>query len=311
MNKKSIFKDGANKNLTHPKNTKGITLIALVITIIVLLILAGVSIATLTGQNGILTKARTSKTDAQRANAIEQAKIDILAWQTEQMKNKQSTELTDSKVKEILTGKDYLNEGTLDEEGFKNKDGDIVFKYSDLYKQTQTTPTVAFNPETFELGTAINSDKYGWKVTGYTKTTPEFTTGVWRLFYQDNNYTYLITDEVTNVEYIPKNYYTTVKKENGELKYQTGADVSIVGQKLSKKLLDEGRFFVESLTTDNIRSTAWLTDVDVDMWTQYKNADAVFAIGSPTLELFEASFNATASANGKVEISASIYRMWI
>ena len=33
---------------------KGITLIALVITIIVLLILAGVSIATLTGENGIL-----------------------------------------------------------------------------------------------------------------------------------------------------------------------------------------------------------------------------------------------------------------
>ena len=40
----------------------GITLIALVITIIVLLILAGVSIATLTGQNGILTRAQDSKT---------------------------------------------------------------------------------------------------------------------------------------------------------------------------------------------------------------------------------------------------------
>ena len=39
------------------KNSKGITLIALVITIIVLLILAGVTIATLTGDNGILTQA--------------------------------------------------------------------------------------------------------------------------------------------------------------------------------------------------------------------------------------------------------------
>ena len=38
-------------------NNKGITLIALVITIIVLLILAGVSIAMLTGSNGILTQA--------------------------------------------------------------------------------------------------------------------------------------------------------------------------------------------------------------------------------------------------------------
>ncbi len=40
------------------KKERGITLIALVITIIVLLILAGVSIAMLTGQNGILTQAQ-------------------------------------------------------------------------------------------------------------------------------------------------------------------------------------------------------------------------------------------------------------
>ena len=43
------------------KNEIGITLIALVITIIVLLILAGVSIAMLTGENGVLTKATEAK----------------------------------------------------------------------------------------------------------------------------------------------------------------------------------------------------------------------------------------------------------
>ena len=41
--------------MNQKENTKGITLIALVITIIILLILAGVSIAMLTGNNGILT----------------------------------------------------------------------------------------------------------------------------------------------------------------------------------------------------------------------------------------------------------------
>ena len=47
------------RKLEKQKNKKnnGITLIALVITIIVLLILARVSIATLTGENGVLTKA--------------------------------------------------------------------------------------------------------------------------------------------------------------------------------------------------------------------------------------------------------------
>lgn len=43
------------------KNNKGITLIALVITIIVLLILAGVAIAMLSGDNGVLTRASDSK----------------------------------------------------------------------------------------------------------------------------------------------------------------------------------------------------------------------------------------------------------
>ena len=52
------------------KNQKGITLIALVITIIVLLILAGVSIAMLTGDNGLLGKAKTSGAE----NAIAEAK---------------------------------------------------------------------------------------------------------------------------------------------------------------------------------------------------------------------------------------------
>ena len=42
------------------KTNNGITLIALVITIIVLLILAGVTIATLTGDNGILTQANNA-----------------------------------------------------------------------------------------------------------------------------------------------------------------------------------------------------------------------------------------------------------
>ena len=57
------------------KANKGITLIALVITIIVLLILAGVSIATLTGDNGILTKAQTAKEKNDAAEKEETAKL--------------------------------------------------------------------------------------------------------------------------------------------------------------------------------------------------------------------------------------------
>ena len=51
----------ANEKIEIVKKQTGITLIALVITIIVLLILAGVSIAMLSGNNGILTQARLVK----------------------------------------------------------------------------------------------------------------------------------------------------------------------------------------------------------------------------------------------------------
>ena len=57
------------------KNKKGITLIALIITIIVLLILAAVSIATLTGQNGILTRANDTKTNTEIAEEKEKVEL--------------------------------------------------------------------------------------------------------------------------------------------------------------------------------------------------------------------------------------------
>ena len=64
-----------NKN----RQEKGITLIALVITIIVLLILAGVSIAMLTGQNGILTQANNAKTSTANKSAEEKVKLAVMA----------------------------------------------------------------------------------------------------------------------------------------------------------------------------------------------------------------------------------------
>ena len=50
---------------------KGITLIALVVTIVVLLILAGVSISMLTGENGIITQAQEAKDDTEQARVQE------------------------------------------------------------------------------------------------------------------------------------------------------------------------------------------------------------------------------------------------
>ena len=59
------------------KNNKGITLIALVVTIIVLLILAGVSIAMLTGQNGILNRASEASYESKLQNAAESMSYNV------------------------------------------------------------------------------------------------------------------------------------------------------------------------------------------------------------------------------------------
>lgn len=64
---------------------KGITLIALVITIIVLLILAGISIATLTGENGLLSKATTAKEETKKAEIREEIELAIAAIQAEEL----------------------------------------------------------------------------------------------------------------------------------------------------------------------------------------------------------------------------------
>ena len=60
---------------TQQDINQGVTLISLVITIIVLLILAGVTIATLTGQNGILSNATKSKEETQVKSAEEKVKL--------------------------------------------------------------------------------------------------------------------------------------------------------------------------------------------------------------------------------------------
>ena len=100
--------------------SKGITLIALVITIIVLLILAGVAIATLTGDNGVLTKA----SDAKIVDAMGRAKDEINLKAAEAMSDYydsvygnttsspaySNTELAKAIMKKIKTefhGKDY------------------------------------------------------------------------------------------------------------------------------------------------------------------------------------------------------------
>ena len=59
------------KNFKKVQNEKAITVVALVITIIILMILAGISVATLTGENGLFSRAKQAKEEHMNAQAKE------------------------------------------------------------------------------------------------------------------------------------------------------------------------------------------------------------------------------------------------
>ncbi len=76
------------KNIKINKISKGrgITLIALVITIVVLLILAGVSISMLTGEKGILTQTQNAKLATANESAEEKLKLAVMAARSQSEK---------------------------------------------------------------------------------------------------------------------------------------------------------------------------------------------------------------------------------
>ena len=69
--------------LDSARGCRGITLIALIITVIVLLILSGVALNFIVGQNGILTHSETSKQQYELASAREELEMVIADIQTE------------------------------------------------------------------------------------------------------------------------------------------------------------------------------------------------------------------------------------
>ena len=221
------------------KTSRGITLIALVITIIVLLILAGVTIAALSGPNGILTNATKAKEDNAKAQVIEEARVDILAKQTE----KRGETLTDNELESILTPK-Y---GTLsDEENILDRtltteDG-YQIPVSDIYNG-ELSESVSI-PEGLEIGSTVSynpSGTYLWdseycsspEDTSFEKTLnsgegQEFNIDTWKVFE--------INEETGEVKLVPAHSTADLEGSGGGV-YLKGAQ----GYNNAVYLLNEAR----------------------------------------------------------------------
>ena len=102
---------------------KGITLIALVVTIIVLIILAGVSISLVLGENGIVTIAKRAKENTELAKVEEETRLNELAKQLEEGTSGGTTNPPETiKTVEEVKGGDYFNKPTT----IKDSNGNLI-----------------------------------------------------------------------------------------------------------------------------------------------------------------------------------------
>lgn len=265
------------------QSRKGITLVSLVVTIIILIILAGTSLNLVIGKDGIVTVAKRAKENIELAKIEEETKLNELYTQlgsdgnTGGLDYDAIAKLDEFKtvIAEAITNKGVETSPNDSAQTMAENIGKIPSSGSSSGGETENPGD--FNVDELVIESPLNTDKYGWKVSNYLTKTDA--TGRWRLFYQDKNCTYIISDNYVG-PYSAGDYYE---------KYPNGASVSKVGQRLSSTI---STLFVETNTINGIRQMAWLTDTsDEGMWAEYKNGDAVFAIGSPTIELWTASRN--------------------
>ena len=110
-------------NIKRIKNKKGITLVALVVTIVVLLILAGVSLNLLIGNNGIITRAKQTKISNDLSSYKEQLAMFISEKKVENPEFYESS---------LTAGKDNLYYNTKTSENEKTIK-DIISDVKDEY----------------------------------------------------------------------------------------------------------------------------------------------------------------------------------
>ena len=226
------------------KDSKGITLIALVITIIVLLILAGVTIATLTGENGILTRA----TEAKEANIKGQAKEEVgLAIENLKIEENQK-EMTQEEKRKVLEDelKNFENSSTVSTNGtgFLANHRGYEFEIDSNYNVSEKEP---FDAEEWDK-TAAPEDVFIWQSDDT----------------NDEGYG-VVVGYTANVDNYPVLRYpsrcTKVAVDNSYIPYTTKEEVILIRsytKNIKKIELPE--------TLVEIDDYAFGTDVDPDVW---------------------------------------------
>ena len=197
------------------KNKKGITLIALVVTIVVLLILAGVTISLLLDENGIIAKSKDARTETR----VSQIEDEVGMWKQHNFINKESNqaqESADTMLANLISRK-LLTEEEIDRDQelitIKKKDGTIIKEIS----YSSVTINISKSPATKKAGAVILTVD---SVEGMTRPNIDMTNGDEEL----NNFVNSLSEDQKK-EIIRNGYIKLVNKEDPSANCTTFQDV--------------------------------------------------------------------------------------
>lgn len=299
------------------------------ITIIVLLILAAVSIVTLTGENGILKQSNNAKTSTLQATEKEEILLSYQAVKMAKLANEDNSEITSAELEIELKQYDTNATVILEDNIFMitmtngiyellNNNGNVELRVKDTTGETKTTK-VASDITASDYGKSVN---YIVSVTNNNTNNKEEVSG-WKIFYADDTNIYLISDSYVKCSLLA----TTTnngEKTNHQVTWSTGdannptarfdnvlqdyvGSESITTANLARKWLSQYLNNYSS-TKDNMKAVAYM--LDTLAWSEYANSKAEYAIGGPTLELFVASYNKTHTEQLEIEASSDVgYRL--
>ena len=211
------------------KNNKGITLVALVVTIVVLLILAGVSINLVLGDNGIVKKAQDAKTKSAEASENDLKGMNSLI---EQMESTLNGESSDNKEDDGL-GKLVNDMGTLPE------DTTPYFPSSDFKRREKT------NTENGLVIEDSDGNQYVWVVVPRT-TAVYKKTELGKTTFTDADYTSIENDlkEYTKTYRGSTSFTDTWCADDKNEGWLSEKDYKALKNKMLKSVYENGGFYV-------------------------------------------------------------------
>ncbi len=310
------------------KLNKGITLIALIITIIVLLILAGITIGMLTSNNSILNQsnnARKETLSSEEAEKVQLAVHDAVINSSQTASGELTTEL----VKNGIKGQ--FGDGEEDNVSGTGPWTYIGPKTKKKYKIAKNGEIKEKNPNELAADDLNEnaSEFFGLDVINYAETLPtELQYLGWQLFYAGDlekgveERIYLISKQCVKASDLP-----TVKKNGIEVtdakpiavngtnefaakfanqsysptrgvyatggiinEYQGSADITIPFlQRLNGLFYDRLSENNRVSTATNMKAVSYM--MDQETWEDFKGIGAEYVIGAPTLELLYSAYN--------------------